>query len=102
MRASWAQLHPGEPLPAELAQPCYSQFAASREHIHGAPLERWVHFSDWVLHTPLNDYFSGRVWEHTWQYLLAGYHVTKWCPTERDCLCYGYNVYFYGVSGWEA
>jgi hypothetical protein len=102
MRVSWVQLHPGEPLPTELAQPCCSQFAASRERIHAVPLERWVHFRDWVLSTPLNDWFAGRVWEYTWQYVLAGDRVTKWCPTERDCFCYGYNVCFDGALGWEA
>lgn len=102
MRQSWNQLHPYDPLPAVLAQPCCSQFVASRRSIHTVPLDRWVHFQNWVLNTELSDWSTGRVWEYTWQYLLAGNRTATWCPTEYDCFCYGHNICFGGKEGWRA
>lgn len=102
MRSVWPEIHSGEPLPPVLAQPCCSQFAVSRDHLRAVPLERWVGFRDWVLETPLNDWFAGRVWEYMWQYVLAGNQTATWCPSERDCYCYGYNICFEGDAGWAA
>jgi hypothetical protein len=101
MLQSWNQLHPFDPLPAVLAQPCCSQFVASRKSVRAVPLARWVHFQNWILNTELSDWSAGRVWEYTWQYLLAGHRTARWCPTEHDCFCYGHNICFGGKAGWR-
>lgn len=101
MRMAWSQIHPDGALPAVLAQPCCSQFAASRKRIHAIPLARWIHFRDWVVSTQLSDWAAGRVWEYTWQYLLAGDRVAIWCPSEMDCFCAGYNICFGSKARWQ-
>ncbi|KAK3315989.1 hypothetical protein B0H66DRAFT_534252 [Apodospora peruviana] len=100
MRLVWQELHPDDELPDVLAQPCCSQFAASRERIKAVPLARWVHFRDWVLQTEMKSWLLGRVWEYTWQFVLSRDHGAVWCPSEADCYCYGYGVCF-GSSEWE-
>ncbi|KAK0702374.1 hypothetical protein B0H67DRAFT_595564 [Lasiosphaeris hirsuta] len=101
MKAVWGELHPGHPIPSTLAQPCCSQFVASRESIRAVPRQRWLHFRSWVLETPLSNWFAGRVWEYTWQFVLAGDGVTTWCPLEKDCYCFGYGACFEGEDEWE-
>ena len=92
MRQAWGQLHPGTPVPSVLAQPCCAQFAASRDRIRSVPLARWIFFREWLLATELDDYHSGRVWEYTWQYVLAGEAV--FCPAMDVCYCQGYGICF--------
>ena len=92
MKAAWHELHPDDPLPDVMAQPCCAQFAASRTRIREVPLWRWVHYRDWLLATDLDDYHSGRVWEYTWQYVLAGESV--FCPAPEVCYCEGYGICF--------
>ncbi len=92
MKQVWYQLHPGVPLPTSLAQTCCGQFAASRARIPPVPLQIWVHFRDWLPETDLADYHSGRVWEYTWQYMLAGKAV--FCPAMDTCYCNGYGICF--------
>ncbi|KAK3356463.1 hypothetical protein B0T25DRAFT_536810 [Lasiosphaeria hispida] len=101
MKAVWGELHPGHSIPSTLAQPCCSQFVASRERIRAVPRERWLHFRNWVLQTPLSNWFAGRVWEYTWQFVLAGDGVTTWCPTEQDCYCHGYGACFGDKNEWD-
>jgi hypothetical protein len=100
MKQVWHQLHPDVPLPTSLAQPCCGQFAASRNHIRSVPLERWIHFRKWLLETELDDYHSGRVWEYTWQYVLAG--KTVFCPDMDACYCRGYGICFGSPSNFQS
>lgn len=89
---AWAELFPLDPVPDVLAQPCCSQFALSRERIQTIPRQTYVFYRDWLLHTPLKDFVSGRVWEYMWQYVFTG--ESYWCPVEHTCYCDGYGVCF--------
>ena len=95
----WPELFPLDPLPEILAQPCCAQFAVSRERVLSIPQERFVFYRDWVLRTPLTDYYSGRVWEFIWQYVFTGRGV--FCPPEHACYCDGYGVCFGGETAYK-
>ena len=84
-------------MPRVLAQPCCGQFAVSRERVLQVPRERWVFYRDWLLRTPLTDYFSGRLWEFVWQFVFTGEEVR--CPDEEACYCDGFGVCF-GEGGY--
>ena len=93
LKAAWSELFPSSTASPEWAsQPYGGQFAASREAIRNVPLKDWVRWRDWLVMTELTDYHSGRVWEYTWQYVLAG--MSTFCPPPRDCYCEGYGVCF--------
>ncbi|KAK3386882.1 hypothetical protein B0H63DRAFT_468534 [Podospora didyma] len=91
-RAVWPELHPGIPVPSEVGQACCAQFATSRDRILATPRARWNDYRDWLLGTNLTDSESSRVWEYTWQYVLAGKAV--WCPDMSSCYCDGFGVCF--------
>ena len=91
-RASWRELHPADPRPDVLAQPCCAQFAVSRERIRAVPLAEWERYRAWVVETSLSDDLAGRVWEYTWQWVLAGTSVL--CPSVEACYCENYRVCF--------
>ncbi|MCJ1477494.1 hypothetical protein MMC13_006166 [Lambiella insularis] len=93
---SWSELFPLDPLPRILAQPCCAQFAVSKQRILSIPHGRFVIYRDWLLRTPLTDYFSGRIWEFVWQYVFTGCEV--FCPLEHACYCDGYGLCFGGQA----
>lgn len=88
----WGQLFPGETVPATLSEPDGAQFAVSRNTIRAAPKARFEHLRNWLINTNLHDYFSGRVFEYTWQYIFTG--KAEFCPSENSCYCGGYGVCF--------
>ncbi|KAI4126369.1 MAG: hypothetical protein LQ347_005001 [Umbilicaria vellea] len=96
---AWNELHPFDPIPHVLAQPCCAQFAVSKERIHSVPLHRFVFYRDWMLHTPLSDYVSGRIWEYTWQFVFTGQNTL--CPAEHICYCDGFGVCFGGEAEYD-
>ena len=98
-RASWRELHPVDPRPDVLAQPCCAQFAVSRERIRAVPLAEWERYRAWVVETSLSDDLAGRVWEYTWQWVLAGTSVL--CPSVEACYCENYGVCFGEGKGYE-
>ncbi|MCJ1438568.1 hypothetical protein MMC27_007958 [Xylographa pallens] len=91
---SWSELFPLDPLPTVLGQACCAQFAVSRERVLSISRQRFVFYRDWLLRTPLTDYFSGRIWEFVWQYVFTGYET--YCPAEHACYCDGFGVCFGG------
>ena len=95
---AWAEIFPSDPVPEILAQPCCSQFALSKERIQTMPRQTYVFYRDWLLHTPLKDFVSGRVWEYMWQYVFTGdsFH----CPIEHICYCDGYGLCFGGEENY--
>ncbi|SLM34440.1 Protein of unknown function DUF3431 [Lasallia pustulata] len=93
---AWEEIHPFDPVPHVLAQPCCAQFAVSKERIRSIPLQRFVFYRDWMLRTPLSDYVSGRIWEYTWQFVFTG--QTTLCPAEHVCYCDGFGVCFGGQA----
>ena len=90
----WPALFPLRPVPASLSQPCCAQFALSRDRIRAIPRADFVAYRDWLLRTPLTDYYSGRVWEYLWQVVFTGNNVL--CPEEHVCYCDGYGICFGG------
>lgn len=97
---SWSELFALDPIPEVLAQPCCAQFAISRDRIRSLPLARYIAFRDWLLHTDLSDYISGRVWEYIWQFVFTGQHVV--CPKEHICYCDGFGVCFGSEEEYDA
>ena len=91
---SWSELFPLDEVPSVLAQPCCAQFALSSERIQARPLSSYVWYRDWLLHTPLSDYISGRIWEYVWQFVFTGNNI--FCPKEHTCFCDGFGVCFGG------
>lgn len=96
---NWPQLFPDLPLPEVLSQPCCAQFAVSRDRILAHPRRRYEELRAWLLATDLADYYSGRVFEYTWQVLFAGTAVH--CPSMRACYCDGYGVCFGSAAAFE-
>ena len=88
----WHELFPLDDKPSSIGQPCCGQFAISRARIHLIPLPRFVFYRDWLLRTPLTDYFSGRIWEFVWQYVFTGQETL--CPAEHKCYCETYGMCF--------
>ena len=87
---SWRELYPHQNLPVNLAQPCCGQFALTRGQAHGVPLEELVYLRDWLLRTPLTDYFSGRIWEYLWHFVFLQKEIL--CLDPEACLCKGYQI----------
>lgn len=96
---AWNELHPFDPIPHVLAQPCCAQFAVSKERIRSIPLQRFVFYRDWMLRTALSDYISGRIWEYTWQFVFTGQNTL--CPAEHICYCDGFGVCFGGQAEYD-
>lgn len=88
----WSQLFPGGTVPTTLSEPAGAQFAVSRDTIRAVPKARFEHLRNWLINTNLHDYFSGRVFEYTWQYIFTG--KAEFCPSENSCYCGGYGVCF--------
>ncbi|MCJ1287477.1 hypothetical protein MMC26_006829 [Xylographa opegraphella] len=99
LAGSWSELFPLDPLPPVLGQACCAQFAVSRERVLSIPHQRFVFYRDWLLRTPLTDYFSGRIWEFVWQYVFTGNQT--YCPAEYACYCDGFGVCFGGKAQYE-
>ncbi|KAI9863973.1 MAG: hypothetical protein M1824_006011 [Vezdaea acicularis] len=88
----WTELHPLDPVPPALSQPCCAQFAVSRERIRSNPVSRYVMYRDWLMRTTLDDEMSGRVMEYIWQYIFTGF--PEFCPVQHTCYCDGYGICF--------
>jgi Protein of unknown function (DUF3431) len=95
----WWELHPGQPLPESISQPCCSQFALSRERIRSNPVSEYRRYRDWLLDTTLDDEISGRWMEYSWQYLFTG--QSEFCPSQNVCFCDGYGICFGGDSEFQ-
>eukprot|EP01113_Clastostelium_recurvatum_P005347 TRINITY_DN12394_c0_g1_i1.p1 TRINITY_DN12394_c0_g1~~TRINITY_DN12394_c0_g1_i1.p1 ORF type:complete len:336 (+),score=31.56 TRINITY_DN12394_c0_g1_i1:151-1008(+) len=58
-------------LPEDLLGPCCAQFAITREAILKHPKAFYQKILNWLLTTPMETYWSGRVLEHTWHYIFG-------------------------------
>lgn len=96
---AWAELFPMDPVPDTLAAACCAQFALSRDRVRALPRSMYVRYRDWLLHTPLRDSISGRVWEYLWQFVFTG--QATWCPAEHVCTCDGFGVCFADAAEYE-
>jgi outer membrane murein-binding lipoprotein Lpp len=100
---SWHELHPGVEPPPAISQPCCAQFAVSRDRIRANPRSEYIRYREWLLNTSLDDVFSGRILEYSWQYIFAG--VPEFCPAMHVCYCDGYGICFGGpqqLDDWMA
>jgi hypothetical protein len=95
----WSELFPLDPVPEVLAQPCCAQFGVSRERIRATPKMRYIVMRDWLLRTDLDDYLSGRVFEHIWQYIFTAAPI--YCPSMSACYCDGYGLCFGGAKPFD-
>ncbi|KAI2469125.1 hypothetical protein F4781DRAFT_395325 [Annulohypoxylon bovei var. microspora] len=84
-RQAFEELLPEVPVPDLVAVSCCSQFAVTRNTIRRHPKEKYLHFRDWLISTPLNDGLSGRVMEFSWHIIFGkeAYH----CPSAKECYC---------------
>jgi hypothetical protein len=89
----------GVGVPRYLAQPCCNQFAVTRGTVRSVPKERFAHFMHWLETSELEDYISGRTWEHLFQYLFTGRAVD--CPIPWKTYCIMYHICFDGPPGYE-
>ncbi|KAI2620310.1 hypothetical protein GGS26DRAFT_570997 [Hypomontagnella submonticulosa] len=79
-------------VPEILAGPCCSQFAVTRDAIRRHPRSQYQLSMDWLIRTELEDYISGRIWEHLWPWLFRGEGVD--CPVEWKSYCTMYHICF--------
>lgn len=82
---SLQELFPGRFFPSTFSQPCCAQFAVSRASILRLPRSEYIYYRDWLLKTPLNNYFSGRIWEYLWHFVFL--NQSSYCPPPQDCHC---------------
>lgn len=94
--AVWRELHPLDPVPKALSQPCCAQFAVSGQRIRARPRSHYEHYRQWLLDTPTEDKYSGRIMEYNWQYIFTG--QSEFCPSQHRCYCDGYGVCFGGTT----
>lgn len=92
----WRDLHATDPLPQALSQPCCAQFAVSGDRIRARPRSDYEHYRQWLLDTPVEDKFSGRILEYNWQYIFTG--QSEFCPPQHACYCDGYGICFGGTT----
>ncbi|KAI2779682.1 hypothetical protein F4815DRAFT_179857 [Daldinia loculata] len=77
-------------VPEILAGPCCSQFAVTRDAVRRHPRSQYQRSMTWLMQTDLEDFLSGRVWEHFWQWLFKGQAVD--CPIEWKSYCRMYHI----------
>lgn len=100
LKKAWSELFSVvAEMPEWVGQPYGGQFAASRDAIRRIPLQGWIKWREWLISTNLTDYDSGRVWEYTWQYVLA--EKERFCPSMYQCYCEGYGVCFSSDKAFE-
>lgn len=99
MAPAWSLLFPSAPIPTVIGTPCCAQFALSRDRILSIPLEKYIHFRQWLLTTPLPDATSGRVFEYLWSYIFTSQPIS--CPDQRICYCDGYGICFDSESEFD-
>lgn len=58
-------------LRGQTAAACCAQFAVSRQQVLRRPVEDYIKFRDWVIHTEKNDAQSGRVMEYLWHVIFG-------------------------------
>jgi hypothetical protein len=93
----WPEIFgPDVPMPHALGAPCCAQFAVSKKALRSIPLQRWEHYRQWLLDTPIDDATSGRIWEYLWHFVLSGKGVL--CPPIDVCYCEGYGMCFNSAS----
>ena len=65
-KQAFEELMPEVEVPHKIGVSCCSQFAVSREAVHGQPREDCIRWRNWLLETPFADGLSGGVLEYMW------------------------------------
>jgi len=81
----YARWFPGKDTPKTVKVPCCAQFAVSRQKIHEHPIEFYTKVRQWLIDTPLEDSFSGRVMEYFWHVIFG--KSSDYCPDPATCYC---------------
>ena len=84
-KKAFQELFPDELVPSVIGVACCAQFALSRAKIRERPLEDYKRYRQWLLHTPLEDSVSGRIFEYSWHIIFGKQH--RHCPNAKDCYC---------------
>ncbi|KAI0386815.1 hypothetical protein F5Y04DRAFT_242423 [Hypomontagnella monticulosa] len=92
MHQAFNENFPANHVPEILAGPCCSQFAVTRDAVRRHPRSQYRLSIDWLVQTELEDYISGRIWEHFWPWLFRGESVD--CPIEWKSYCTMYHICF--------
>ncbi|OTA70060.1 hypothetical protein K449DRAFT_459874 [Hypoxylon sp. EC38] len=92
MHEAFAKIFSVDEVPEILAGPCCSQFAVTRDAVRRNPRSQYQVNMDWIIETELDDYISGRVWEHMWPWLFKGIAVD--CDVEWKAYCKMYHICF--------
>ncbi|KAI1418500.1 hypothetical protein F5Y13DRAFT_1747 [Hypoxylon sp. FL1857] len=92
MHEAFAEIFSADEVPEILAGPCCSQFAVTRDAIRRNPRSQYQINMDWIIDTDLDDFISGRVWEHMWPWLFKGIAVD--CDVEWKAYCKMYHICF--------
>ncbi|CAG8004034.1 unnamed protein product [Penicillium olsonii] len=92
--AAWKSLFPNERVPAEIAAPCCSQFAVSKEQILKRPHSDYKRMYDWVMNNDLPDEVTSNIMEYSWHIIFGKNPV--FCPDMYQCYAdvYGEEVVF--------
>ncbi|KAI1140236.1 hypothetical protein F5Y05DRAFT_377617 [Hypoxylon sp. FL0543] len=92
MYEAFSKVFPTTQVPEILAGPCCSQFAVTRDAVKRYPRSQYQVNMDWIIDTDLDDFISGRVWEHMWPWLFKGVAVD--CDIEWKAYCKMYHICF--------
>jgi hypothetical protein len=68
---AWKALFPNVPVPREVAAPCCSQFAVSREQVLMRPLSDYQRMYNWVMNNDLPDEATSNIMEYTWHIIFG-------------------------------
>lgn len=93
-------LFPGHRPPPVLSQACCAQFAVSAERVRDNPKSMYEHLRNWLIKAPLEDKWSGRIFEYVWQYLFT--RNAEYCPAMNSCYCDGYGICFGSAAKLDA
>ncbi|KAK9808172.1 hypothetical protein WJX73_005073 [Symbiochloris irregularis] len=74
-------------IPKELHAPCCAEFIVARKRILAHPLAFYVHLRNWIQHTELDRYRSGRVFEYMWHHMFGEPAVIQPVPECELLIC---------------
>lgn len=68
---AWKSLFPTEKVPTQIAAPCCSQFAVSKEQILKRPQSDYQRMYDWVMDNDLPDEVTSNIMEYSWHIIFG-------------------------------
>ncbi|KAF2256093.1 hypothetical protein BU26DRAFT_14159 [Trematosphaeria pertusa] len=83
--AAWKDLFNKTDVPVELAAPCCSEFAVSRDQVQKRAVDEYLRYWSWLHKTKMDDDTAGFVFEYLW-HLIFG-RDAMYCPEVSQCEC---------------